>query len=523
MSFKKLDKIGTGAYSKIYRVEDDEGEQHAVKICLKEYGFSFGVSYHEADVALRFSHPYIICLKRTLQGNPFSGTTRLTSPLDSDHAYMSHDLNHLLYELADVSFHSYLDRNRITVSQMISVLAEILLGLEHMHLSGYVHRDFRPDNVLMFYDACESCENCRQERPCSNPGLRAKISDFGFTRFFLRNDRLTYAVNNTSYRAPECLQRRNNYNYNVDVWSFGCMLYFIVQGKMFVENFMEKDVDVLEYLHKERAFLFSSGDSFEDFFPLTDDFREELNAVTSEVHLQALVEGCLQSDPNKRLSTTECLNLPFFDSVRTKITNTRESFPPFEKEDPILSVPDCLERTWSMESFKALYESREQEGTCDWYSSRVFFMALTLVDEALTFLKRDENPHIIPNDNMGKILTKRQFNIIYIVCLYFSVKYLTGATSKVISFHDVYPKIKYTEEEYIYASNFEIKLFTEILDQKVFRPTLFDRLLDERPATDDDVRSLFVFYINGHYDGRTLSRSYAMWMRSYDRYLSCMK
>lgn len=530
MSLEKVEKIGYGVYSKIYKVRDEDGEEHAMKICLKSDGYNFGVSYKEADVALKFDHPYIVCLRATFQGNPFPDCESPTSPLDETHKRMSHDVNHLLYELANDSLDEYFSTTRINIRVLISILSDVLLGLEYMHLSGYVHRDVRADNILLFYVDCETCENCEKGEKCKNQSLVAKVSDFGFTRLYLKNDPLTPRINNVNYRAPECLMGRTDYSQNIDIWSIGCMVYVLLQRKHMVEDpisytdksFLGYFSQILPYefptFVKRKYGITAQGKTFEEFFPISEKMEREINSVSTVKDFKDFFLGTLEFDPKKRLTATKCLDMPFFDSVRQKIVDTRSAYPPLPRENPILKIHDCVERKWIMGNFRALYQNRNKQDKEEWYTHRIMFLALSLFDDAINYLSKFQNKHIVPTEIMGKILTKRQADLIYIVCLYFSIKYMSGTESPILSFQEVYPNLRYTEEEFRYAKNFEVKLFTEILGQKIYRPTLYDLLIDEKIPREKEVLSLLVYYINAHYKGKTLEEAYSYWKKYIDHY-----
>jgi serine/threonine protein kinase len=91
---------------------------------------------------------------------------------------------------------------------------QILQGIVYCHTRGVIHRDLKPQNVLV------SVVSYR------NDSFILKIADFGLARLFHPNfSEYTREVLTLWYRAPEVLLGSTNYDFGVDVWSAGCILY----------------------------------------------------------------------------------------------------------------------------------------------------------------------------------------------------------------------------------------------------------------------------------------------------------
>ena len=82
---------------------------------------------------------------------------------------------------------------------------EILDSLEYLFKNEILHRDIKPQNILI-----------------SNNSI--KISDFGFAKSFEKNELITTFCGSPLYMAPEIILNRE-YTYLSDIWSLGVVLY----------------------------------------------------------------------------------------------------------------------------------------------------------------------------------------------------------------------------------------------------------------------------------------------------------
>ena len=97
------------------------------------------------------------------------------------------------------------------------IIWQMLKACDFMHSHDIVHRDFKPENMLL-----------------SRNGV-LKICDFGFARQLTRENikesvALTEYVSTRWYRAPELLVGFRNYSFGVDIWSMACVFAELVTG-----------------------------------------------------------------------------------------------------------------------------------------------------------------------------------------------------------------------------------------------------------------------------------------------------
>ena len=147
-----------------------------------------------------------------------------------------------------------------------SSVCEALIYLQSREI---VHRDVKPYNILM-----SGCERSR---------ATVAVADFGFARSGRRHDHCQTYLGTPTYMAPEILEThrgmRRGYGHEVDVWSFGVLLYTVLSAMTPFES--------------------SLPDACLHFQTIQFDGDAWLQLPTS---MSALVEALLRKEPSARLS-----------------------------------------------------------------------------------------------------------------------------------------------------------------------------------------------------------------------------
>ncbi|KAF7842804.1 putative serine/threonine-protein kinase [Senna tora] len=224
-SFEKLEKIGQGTYSSVYKARDLETNKI---VALKKVRFtnmdpeSVRFMAREIIILRRLDHPNVMKLEGMI-------TSRVSGSLYLVFEYMEHDLAGLS-ALPGVKFSE--EQLAILRVQIKCYMQQILKGLDHCHRKGVLHRDIKGSNLLV-----------------DNNG-KLKIGDFGLATIVERScsnkeQALTSRVVTLWYRSPELLLGATHYGAAIDLWSTGCILAELFAGNPIMPGRTE-----VEQLHK---------------------------------------------------------------------------------------------------------------------------------------------------------------------------------------------------------------------------------------------------------------------------------
>ena len=214
--------LGSGVFGKVYVVKNvDNDELYAAKI-INSRGF---FSSHDQEMLLRESlilcklnHPAIVNFFG-INFHSFDDPFNLEPTILTE--YMP---NGSLKEILDKEKKSISDSNWSPTKKYISLLG-ISDAMRYLHQVGVIHRDLKPQNILM------------------DSNYYPRVCDFGLSRCFsnsLTNSMqlsMTGKVGTPLYMAPELLLEDDHYGPAVDVYAFAILAYEIVTGK---EPFSEK-------------------------------------------------------------------------------------------------------------------------------------------------------------------------------------------------------------------------------------------------------------------------------------------
>ncbi|KAJ9667326.1 Serine/threonine kinase [Coniosporium apollinis] len=194
--FRLLRVVGKGAFGKVRIVE------------RKDTGLTFALKYIRKDEVVRSeSVRNIIRERRMLEhlNHPFLCNLRYSFQ-DIEYLYIVVDL----MNGGDLRFH--ISRKTFTEEAVRFWIAQLGCVLRYIHKQGIVHRDVKPDNVLLDSDG------------------HVHLADFNVASDFVPSKPLTSKSGTLAYLAPEVYEGKG-YSCEVDWWSLGVLFYECIYNK----------------------------------------------------------------------------------------------------------------------------------------------------------------------------------------------------------------------------------------------------------------------------------------------------
>ena len=188
--YEELETIGEGTYGSVVKARNKETEELVAMKHVPLMDDEDGA----ASTVLRE-----VCLIKELN---HKNIVHLHEVLHSDHGLT------IILELCEYDLKDYFRRRMGLVDGQTvkSFMYQLLLGLQFCHSRNVMHRDLKPQNILV-----------------SKTG-ELKLADFGLAKAFgLPMNQFSDEVVTLWYRPPEVLMGAKMYDTSVDMWSAGCI------------------------------------------------------------------------------------------------------------------------------------------------------------------------------------------------------------------------------------------------------------------------------------------------------------
>jgi fused-like protein len=284
-----LEMVGEGSFGRVYKARK---KQTANIVALKfisktnRKASELKKLQYEIDLMKRLKHPNIITMLDSFE-------------TAEEVCVVTEFANGELFQILQ-------DDKRLPEEQVQAIASQLVSALYYLHSHRIMHRDMKPQNILICQGGC------------------IKLCDFGFARAMSMNTLVLTSIKGTPlYMSPELVQEKP-YDHNSDLWSLGCILYELFCG---VPPFYTNSIVKLVNMIVKNSVKWPS-----DMSSLFTDF----------------LNGLLTKEPKKRLSWPQLLYHPFVAPVYVE-----------KGEKPFVSeVSPVLEETATSHDSSSLKQKR---------------------------------------------------------------------------------------------------------------------------------------------------------------------
>jgi cyclin-dependent kinase len=295
-NYRRTEILGQGAYGKVYKGQDIRtGQLVALKRALttsEEEGVP-PTTLREISILKSISEcEFVVKLLDVVSTRTKSGKAIL----------------YIIFQFLDCDLKNFMITSKGKGKGLDKVIAkefcyQLLLGLRHCHNNGIMHRDLKPQNLLV--------ENKK----------KIKIADFGLSRdFCIPLGKYTHEVVTLWYRAPEILLGARSYSTPVDVWSVGCIFGEILNGKPLFcgESEIEQLLAIFRVLGTPTEDTWPGINYFKDWHEFPQWSPKKLEIIYPQIDKESIdfLQSMLRLNPLKRITIIEAIQSKYFDEIR---------------------------------------------------------------------------------------------------------------------------------------------------------------------------------------------------------------
>ncbi|BFZ08216.1 hypothetical protein BsWGS_11256 [Bradybaena similaris] len=286
-SYTKLDKLGEGTYATVFKGKSRLTDN---LVALKE---------------IRLEHE---------EGAPCTAIREVSLLRDLKHANIVtlHDIIHtdksltLVFEYLEKDLKQYMDDcgNIMSMTNVKLFLFQLLRGLSYCHKRRVLHRDLKPQNLLI------------------NERGELKLADFGLARAkSIPTKTYSNEVVTLWYRPPDVLLGSTEYSTSIDMWGVGCIFYEMACGRpLFPGSTVDDELHLIfKTLGLPTEETMPGISKNEEFLAYHFPKFQPDNLINIAPRLDSigldLLDKFLKYNPGTRASASDAMKHSFFDSL----------------------------------------------------------------------------------------------------------------------------------------------------------------------------------------------------------------
>ena len=290
--YVKVSKIGGGSFGAVYLVK--EKETNKVYAMKKFYldNLSNGGAKKQYEILSKFNHE-----------NIHKVIDMFIAPNKNQYLITPYYQNNL---------YNYTSK-KLPEKVIKQIIFQVVCGVNYLHSLKYIHRDIKPDNILISSEGkiiLTDFDLCRQE---------SKGKD----------DPMTRTAVTLYYRAPELFFGDSYYGNQIDIWSIGCVFAELITGKPLFKanNELGTLSNIIETIGCPSEENWPGVSQLPNYLPFTGgEFK--LGKMLEEGGLSKegidIVTKMLMLDPKKRPSCEEMLKDEYFKKEIASLSEVKE-------------------------------------------------------------------------------------------------------------------------------------------------------------------------------------------------------
>jgi serine/threonine protein kinase len=287
--YQKLERVGEGTYGVVYKAKDKKTQELLAlkRIRLEDQAEGIpSTAIREISLLKQLQHQNIVKLYDVVHTEK-----KLT----------------LVFEFVDQDLKKHLDlagENGLDPAQIKSFLYQLLCGIAYCHQHRVLHRDLKPQNLLI------------------NMEGELKLADFGLARAFgIPVRHYTHEVVTLWYRPPDVLMGSRNYGTQVDIWSVGCIFSEMTTGKPLFPGSSEYDqlMKIFKVFGTPTPAQWPAMATYPEYKSYFSHWKAHgLPVGVNRIGKAGvdLLQKMLQMDPSKRISAEAAMQHPYFADLK---------------------------------------------------------------------------------------------------------------------------------------------------------------------------------------------------------------